>query len=153
MWRASGEVNFNQKIGRTDCNAAAALSLDIRCAGAAPRAPGTQPHLRNKYAPATTPIAPTTAAIVARSAPAPLPAGALTSSGMPSLSASVASAGSSLAPGPMPVAYAYLIAPGIAFVRFNGFYGQPKTLEDFKDQLEDQGRVPRDQTEYLNEQL
>lgn len=23
------------------------------------------------------------------------------------------------------------IAPGIAFVRFNGFYGQPKTLEDF----------------------
>lgn len=35
------------------------------------------------------------------------------------------------APRTAPMEQAEMIAPGIAFVRFNGFYGQPKTLEDF----------------------
>jgi len=35
------------------------------------------------------------------------------------------------APPPAPMEQAGMIAPGIAFVRFNGFYGQPETLKAF----------------------
>lgn len=39
-------------------------------------------------------------------------------------------------PPPAPMEQAGMIAPGIAFVRFNGFYGQPETLEAFTDFLD-----------------
>lgn len=38
---------------------------------------------------------------------------------------------------PPPMEQAGMIAPGIAFVRFNGFYGQPETLKAFTQFLDD----------------
>lgn len=39
-------------------------------------------------------------------------------------------------PPPAPMEQAGMIAPGIAFVRFNGFYGQPETLKAFTEFLD-----------------
>lgn len=39
-------------------------------------------------------------------------------------------------PPPAPMEQAEMIAPGIAFVRFNGFYGQPETLKAFTEFLD-----------------
>ena len=47
-----------------------------------------------------------------------------------------AAQGGTKSPPPEPMEQAEMIAPGIAFVRFNGFYGQPETLKAFTEFLD-----------------
>ena len=54
----------------------------------------------------------------------------------PSPQPRAAQGGAPVAPPPAPMERAGMIAPGIAFVRFNGFYGQPETLKAFAEFLD-----------------